>query len=65
MKKIAQALLVSCGFIIAIIAGSSKAEAQAAELLQPEAGGSCVEKGDCGTTAGGVKLIGFWRESPN
>lgn len=60
MLKIAKSLLVLSGFVLAIVAGSNSASAQF--KVEPHTG-SCVETGDCGTTAGGVKLKGFWRES--
>lgn len=59
MKKIMMSMLVLFGFTAALIATASNTKA---EPVLPE-GGSCVETGDCGTTAGGVKLKGFWRES--
>ena len=61
MKKLSKFILVLFGFIIAIMASSSKANANAEFTLQET--GSCVQTGDCGTTAGGVKLNGFWRET--
>lgn len=65
MKKNFQVLIASLGFILALFAGSSEADAQADSQLSESGGGSCVETGHCGTTAGGVKLNGFWRESSN
>jgi hypothetical protein len=64
MKNLIKPVLVLSGFIIALAAATPAAHAKT--LLQPvEHTGSCVQTGDCGTTAGGVKLNGFWRESVN
>lgn len=60
MKKILKLSLAFAGIAIASIARSSNLSTQPSDIV---AGGSCVQTGDCGTTPGGVKLIGFWRES--
>jgi hypothetical protein len=57
MKNLFKLGLVVFGFALATTAVSDVAKAR-----EIASGGGCYGRGECGTTAGGTKLNGSWRE---
>jgi hypothetical protein len=62
MKNLFKLGLVVFGFALATSAVSDVAKAADIKEVAGAPGGGCYGAGACGTTAGGTKLNGSWRE---